>query len=265
VPDNARHTVSFRCKHDTATRRTTQGLIDTAAFPYSAAVAAALARDSAGCSGREVSKLLLAVQAAAYGSAHCAVTPELWQRTVAWKLREYADKRSGAFSSTSTTTSSSSTSSSSTGGKGVKGTSSSVNSGNATTTDKQQPQQKHIDSSNARRSNNSSSSSSSRSDAQTVADAHRASTTTTAETLAASCVKAHTSSDSITGKRSAPFCTSSSSGDDSSSSDQQPELTLAHAVAVQPVVAAVVRSNSSSHDSTPEKTFRKGLKTRSIS
>jgi hypothetical protein len=256
--------------HDTVTRRTTQGLIDTAAFPYSATVAAALARDSAGCSGRELSKLLLAVQAAAYGSDHCAVTPELWQRTVAWKLQEYADKRSGAFSSTSTTTTgSSSTNSSSTGSKSVKGTSGSANKRNGNTTEKQQPQQKQTDRSDIRRSSNSSNSSSSSSssssrDTQTVADALNASTTT-AEALAASCGTAKAVGDSLAGNRTAPFCTSSSSGDDSSSSDQQPELTLAHVVAVQPAVAAVARSNSSSHDSTPEKTSRKGLKKRSVS
>eukprot|EP00953_Heterococcus_sp_UTEX-ZZ885_P003895 2612-Heterococcus_DN1.PRE.1 len=248
--------------------------MDTAAFPYSATVAAALARDSAGCSGRELSKLLLAVQAAAYGSDHCAVTPELWQRTVAWKLREYADKRNGAFSSTSTTaTSSSSTSSSSTGSKSFKGTSSSANKSDAVViTEKQQPQQQQTDRSNISRSSNrssnsnssSSSSSSSSSNARTAADAHNASTTS-AETIAASCDTAKAVDDSLAGNPTAPFCTSSSSGDDSSSSDQQPELTLAHVVAVQPAVAAVARSNSSSHDSTPEKTSRKGLKKRSVS
>ena len=234
-------------------------MIDTAAFPYSTAVAAALARDSAGCSGRELSKLLLAVQAAAYGSDHCAVTPELWQRTVAWKLREYTDKRSGAFSSASTTSgSSSSSSSSTTGSSGARIASSSANS-SSTADVKRQPQQQQIDS----RRTISSSSNSSSSDTQAVADAHSASTAA-AEALAASCVSAQTSADSIAGKRSAPFCTSISSGDDSSSSDQQPELTLAHVIAAQPVIAAIVHSSNSSHDSTPEKTSRKGLKKRSV-
>ncbi|KAG5190914.1 hypothetical protein JKP88DRAFT_352483 [Tribonema minus] len=73
------------------------GLIDTSAVAYDAAAADDLARRSAGLSGRDIAKLVLAAQAAAYGSDACALTPPLWRAVVDWKLREYARTQRGSL------------------------------------------------------------------------------------------------------------------------------------------------------------------------
>ncbi|EFJ44341.1 hypothetical protein VOLCADRAFT_64976 [Volvox carteri f. nagariensis] len=52
------------------------------------------ARATEGFSGRELAKLLAAVQAAVYGAPQPVLTPEIWRTVLARKLHEHAERRS---------------------------------------------------------------------------------------------------------------------------------------------------------------------------